>query len=185
MNLRAIALVLSATALAACGGEEAAEGDAGAEGPQDIIQVPPASAPPPVAAVDDVPPVAAAEDVPPIAPNAGVAVGDPQGAVIEAHELSASFIAILVDERLVGDPLELEAIGRSFCEGRTGCRAVIWFDRGYLPLALPVDARQTEASVFAFSVNIAGREAAEWNCALFPEAQAAGQRCLPTTERML
>jgi hypothetical protein len=166
-------LFLAAAMLAACGGEDSAEDTAADPVGQD------ADAPQPVAEVAIQP--AAGQP----APQPAEAAGEPRTVVIEAHELAATFISVLVAEDLLADPLDLEAIGRSYCEGRTGCRAVIWFDRRYLPLALPVDARQTEAAIFAYGINIAGRETAEWNCTRFPELRAAGRRCLPTTERML
>ena len=90
--------------------------------------------------------------------------------------------AVNLDEALLADPLDLEQIGRPYCEGRTGCRVEIWFDREYLALALPVDHQQTEAVVFAFGISLAGRETTQWNCTLFPEMPSLGRRCLPTTE---
>lgn len=175
LGLQALLLILAAAILAACGGEDSADDAERAQ--QDLAEPLPPPAAEPVPAV-------AGEPAPP-APPAAEAAGEPRAVVIEAHELAATFISVLVNEDLLADPLDLEQIGRSYCEGRTGCRAVIWFDRPFLPLALPVDARQTEAAVFAYGINIAGRETAEWNCTRFPEMRTAGRRCLPTTERML
>jgi hypothetical protein len=176
-------LILVSALLTACGSEDSA-GDEIGDGAQRGASEPVASAADELVLSEAVEPMplAVGEAAPP-AP--GTLATDPLAAVIESHDLAPTFISILVDEELLADPLDLELIGRSYCRGRTGCRAVIWFDRNYLARALPVEARQTEASVFAFGVDIAGQESAEWNCAVFPEMEAAGRRCLPRTERLL
>lgn len=159
----AIPLILMAAMLAGCGGEDAAD-DGGGEPAQP-------------AAGEPTPPVE--EERTPL--EIGGADG-PVAVVIESHELSPTYISVLAGEALLADPLGLELVARPFCEGRPACRVEIWFDRTFLPLALPVQHRQTEAVAFAYGLNLAGRETTHWNCRLFPDIPSLGRRCLPTTE---
>lgn len=155
LSRSAIPLVLMAAMLAGCGGEEAAD-DAGGETTPRVE-----------------------EERTPL--EIGGADG-PGAAVIESHELSPTYISVLVGEALLADPLDLELIARPFCGGRPACRVEIWFDRTFLPLTLPVQHQQTEAVAFAYGLNLAGRETTHWNCRLFPDIPSLGRRCLPTTE---
>jgi hypothetical protein len=170
LSRSAFLLVLMAAMLAGCGGDES-DDDGG-------TPVPPAvGEPTPPAEEANVPP--AVEERTPV--EIGEA-GDTGAAVIESHELSPTYISVLVSEAPLADPLDLEVIARPFCEGRSACRVEIWFDRTFLALALPVQHQQTEAVAFAYGVNLAGRETTHWNCRLFPEIPSLGRRCLPTTE---
>ena len=182
MRLQSIAatpfLALALTTLAACGGAEDSADDIADEPALNVVEDPA-----PLAADEPAPP--AVEPTPP-AEIAAIAAGDnPLAAVIEAHELAATYVSVLVDEDLLADPRGLEEIGRYHCEGRTGCRAMIWFSRSYLPLSLPVEARQTEAAVFGYGISAAGHELVQWNCDLFPEFEENELQCLPRTHRLL
>ena len=150
--------------LAACSNDEPAGNDA-AEVPGNELA---GGAEPAVAPAA---PPAAAEPAAPVDPE----TIEP---IIDVRELNDWYRALLIDERAISDPLELETIGRTVCEGLTPCRAAMWFDAADVPAALPVAEAQLRYQVFAFGRALSGDENILWNCDVFPEFEA-GRRCLP------
>jgi hypothetical protein len=98
--------------------------------------------------------------------------------IIEVRALNEWYRAVLIDERAITDPLELETIGRQICEGLAPCRAAMWFDAADAPTEYPVREIQIRYQVFAFGRTMSGDENILWNCDVFPEFEAE-RRCLP------
>jgi hypothetical protein len=112
-------------------------------------------------------------------PAAGPTEAAAFDAVIEMRILSEDFRAVLVDEALVADPRDLEAIGRYYCEGMNVCRTSIWFDEEFYPNDVPVPVENTQFAVYGFGRNaIIDYEASQWNCNFFPQFEETRQ-CLP------
>ena len=106
---------------------------------------------------------------------AAVTGGDP---VVEIRAFGDWYRAVIIDETAIADPLDLEAIGRSVCEGLTPCRAALWYDATKAPTGLPVAADQLVEQVFAFGRSAEGSEQIQWDCDRFPELEA-DHSCLP------
>jgi hypothetical protein len=110
-------------------------------------------------------------------PAAAVNPGDFQP-IIEIRELNDWYRVVLIDERAIADPRDLEAIGRQICEGLAPCRAAMWYDAEAAPAAFPIDELNLRAQVFGFGRTIDGAENILWNCNVFPQFEAE-RSCLP------
>jgi len=150
--------------VAACGDDEPAD--------QETAAAPEVEAPAAPEAPGDAPPAAAEPAAPAAAEPAET------GLVLEIRELNSWYRVVVIDERAMTDPLELEAIGREICEGLAPCRAAMWFDADEAPAAFPVLEMNLRAQVFGFGRTEAGAENILWNCDFFPEFEA-DRRCLP------
>ena len=102
-------------------------------------------------------------------------IGDP---ILEVRDLNSWYHAVLIDERAIADPIELEAIGREICLDQTPCRAAMWYSERDTPAALPVNERSLRLQVFAFGRTLDGSENILWNCNEFLQFEAE-RRCLP------
>jgi hypothetical protein len=98
--------------------------------------------------------------------------------IIEIRELNDWYRVVLIDERAVADPRDLEAIGREICEGLAPCRAAMWYDAEAAPAGFPVDEVDLRAQVFGFGRTMDGAENILWNCNVFPQFEAE-RSCLP------
>lgn len=160
-----VALALAAAmSVAACGDD-----DTSGEETADAADAPAAAEAPAAGA----PPVAANP-----AERAEPAESAATGPVLEIRELNSWYRVVVIDERAMTDPLELEAIGREICEGLAPCRASMWFDADEAPAAFPVLEMNLRAQIFGFGRTEAGAENILWNCDFFPEFEA-DRRCLP------
>jgi hypothetical protein len=154
-------VLAAALVLAACGGDD--EPAAG----------PPAAAEPEAAAEPaGQEPAAVAEPEP-----AAVEPGEIQP-IIEIRELNEWYRVVLIDERAIADPHDLEPIGREICEGLAPCRAAMWYDAAAAPAGFPVDEINLRAQVFGFGRTMDGAENILWNCNIFPQFEAE-RSCLP------
>ena len=167
-TIASLALLMSAFVLASCGNGE--------EDPAEEVKPVVEADPVPVAA-DPAPPAAGEPAPVPVAePLVDEApFGDP---IVEIRVLNDWYRAVLIDERAIGDPLELEAIGRSICEGLQPCRAVLWYDARIAPTALPVSEDALQGQAFGFGRTIDGAENMQWNCDLFRRLEGVVP-CLP------
>lgn len=163
-------LLSAAFLMAACGGDSSDEEDV-ANGPAEfdtrLI---------PVDGTDPEGDVEAAD-----ADASGAVEVDPAAAgeaVVEVREIGDWFRAVVINEAAIADPVELEAIGRSICEGLTPCRAAMWFSAAEAATALPVTTDQVVSQIYAFGRSTEGNEVSQWNCELFPEL-AEDHSCLP------
>ncbi len=159
--------------LSGCGGDEETGGQAGntaggVAAAQPANPTTPAGTPPTPAGTPATPANAATPA--PLPPGT-----DP---VIEALALMNWYHVVLVNQAAVGDPRELEAIARPFCEGLETCRIGLWYSEPDFPRQMPVPNYQLNKQVFAFGRTLTGAELVQWNCDVFPEMQAPGQ-CLP------
>ncbi len=160
MKGRAFWVLAAALLLAACGGDD--EPAAGS----------------PVAAEPEAAGEPAAGPEPAVAAEAGQPEPGEFEPIIEIRELNDWYRVVLIDERAIADPRELEAIGREICEGLAPCRAAMWYDAGAAPAGFPVDEINLRAQVFGFGRTIDGAENILWNCNVFPQFEAE-RSCLP------
>ena len=187
------ALSVAAFALAGCGDDEpAATGDAAAVAtpagatPAGTAAAPaatPAGIATPAAATAATPagiatPAAAAPAGGFAATTAAPTPAVPTNPVVEAITLLEWFKVLLIAPAAIGDPRELEAIARPYCDGLATCRIVLWYDAASFPRELPVPGFKLRYQVFAFGRTIDGRENALWNCLTFPQFTAE-RLCLP------
>ena len=164
---RRVPWVLAAVLLlAACGDDEPSGGAPVAAEPDAAGDAPAEAAPEAVGEPAAEPEPAAAVDPGELEP------------IIEIRELNDWYRAVLIDERAIADPRDLEPIGREICEGMAPCRAAMWYDAEAAPAGLPVDEVNLRAQVFGFGRTMDGAENILWNCNVFPQFEAE-RSCLP------